>query len=263
MKKHLLSTVPLAMLVLAVAKPAHGAGLSTLSEGFNDISTLSANGWAFQNSSNPPPLVTTPTANWFQGNPNAFVSQSGSANSYIAVDVDSTAGDPNTGIGAVNNWLITPELDFSNGGTFSFYTRTATGALSTSDNYLEVRQSNNGSSTNVGSTTSDVGDFSTLNTFVGNLGGPATYPGNFAPDTFGFFTFTIVPTAGTGRIAFRYYAPSGGLNGSQGTYTGIDTVSFAVPEPSSALGLLTLGGFGLAASRRGKSKTSKQMEAAN
>jgi hypothetical protein len=261
MKKHLLSTVPLAMFVLAVANPAHGAGLTTLSEGFNDINTLSANGWAFQNNSNPAPLVTTPTANWSQGNTSVFTAQSGSANSYIAVDVDSTGGDPQTGVGQVNNWLITPELELSNGGYFSFYTRTYAGAYGTSDNYLEVRQSNNGASTNVGSTPSDFGDFSILRATVGSLDGSVIYPGS-STNTFGFISFFIAPTTGSGRLAFRYYAPNGGGNGLQGTYTGIDTVSYGfidgppvvTPEPSSALGLLTLGGFGFAASRRGKSK---------
>jgi PEP-CTERM motif len=258
MNKLSLKIIPFALLAITAANPAHGAGLTGISEGFNDINTLAADGWAFQNNSNPAPLVTTPTANWTQGNPNFFSSQAGPANSYIFAGPDSTAGGSGTqaGIGQVNNWLITPELDFSNGGTFSFYTRTVQGNFSYAT-YLEVRQSNNGSSTFVGSTPTSVGDFTTLDTNVGSLDGSIDYPGLFA-DTYGQFTFTVAPTGGSGRIAFRYFAPSGGVNGQEGGLIGIDTVSYtAVPEPSSILGILSLGSIGLLASKHGKVKKAK------
>jgi PEP-CTERM motif len=163
-------------------------------------------------------------------------------------------------IGAVNNWLISPELDFSQGGAFSFYTRTRPGEILTYDTYLEVRQSNNGALTNVGSTASDFGDFSTIKATVGSLDGSVIYPGNSSsggsPSGFVLFTFSIAPTAGSGRIAFRYYAPDGG--NLQGGYVGIDTVNYtAVPEPSAGLGILTLGGFGLIARRLSKSRKAK------
>jgi hypothetical protein len=231
---------------------------SSLNEGFDSISTLTGSGWAFQNNSTPAPLTPTATANWAQGSTVLFTAQSGPANSFIAVGPDSTSGDPLTGVGAVNNWLVTPELDFSQGGTFSFYTRTVSGQGTTYSQYLEVRQSNNGSSTNVGSTTSDFGDFSTLNTTVGSLDSSVAYPGNFAPNTFGLVSFTIAPTAGTGRLAFRYFAPDGGLNGTQGGNIGIDTVSYvAAPEPDIASGFsstMVLGGFAIAGRLRRKFK---------
>jgi hypothetical protein len=86
MKKFLLKTIPLTLVAIAIAHPAHGAGFTSLSEGFNDISTLAGDGWAFQNNSNPAPATSTATANWAQGNPGAFVAQSGASNSFIAVD---------------------------------------------------------------------------------------------------------------------------------------------------------------------------------
>jgi hypothetical protein len=257
-KKSLFKIIPLAILAITFTKPAHAAGFTSLTEGFSDISTLASSGWAFKNNSNPAPATPTATANWTQGNPNAFAAQSGASNSFIAVGPES-ASDPGTLLGQANNWLISPELDFSDFGTFIFYTRTVAGEGATFNHYLEVRQSSNGASTNVGSTASDVGDFSILKATVGSLDASVQYPGNYpgdATNAWQSFIFSVVPTGGSGRIAFRYYAPDGGLNGSQGGYIGLDSVRyvFALPEPSSALGLLTLGGFGFAASRRGKSK---------
>jgi hypothetical protein len=274
MRTSLLKTLSLAVFAIAIANPAHGAGLTTLLEGFNDINTLSANGWAFQNNSNPTPLVTTATANWKQGNTAAVTAQAGGAASYIYTASDSTAGNPQTGIGDINSWLITPELDFSQGGLFVFYTRTILSDSSTFAHYLEVRESTNGASTNVGSTASDVGDFTILKATIGNLDGvlnnpygryPGDYPGT-AVNAWQGFAFYVTPTSGSGRLAFRSYFPNSGQGSNQQGFIGVDTVSFGfnliplppgvivVPEPSSALGLLTLGGFGFIVSRRGKSK---------
>ncbi|MBC7881433.1 MAG: choice-of-anchor J domain-containing protein [Anaerolineae bacterium] len=266
MKNSLSKVILLTALASAITVPANAAGLNTLNEGFNNISTLALSGWAFQNNSNPTPAETTSTANWGQGVAgNPINAQSGAANSYISVSgEDSTAGDANGENGTVSNWLITPELNFQ-GSYFTFFTRTSLGAPNPP--YLEVRLSNNGSSTNVGSTASDVGDFTTVITALGSLDGSVTYPGALSTsNAWQAYTF-LVSTSGSGRIAFRYYTPNGGPNGAQSSLIGIDTVSYGnlstppstpptivVPEPSSVLGLLTLGGFGLTASRRGKSK---------
>jgi hypothetical protein len=264
MKKSLFKIVPLTALLITIANSAQAAGLTTLIEGFNNINTLSSSGWAFQNNSNPAPAVTTPTANWTQGNPSftGFNAQSGATNSYISVDgFESSAGDLNGENGVVSNWLITPELNFQS-SAFVFYTRTSLGATSP---YLEVRLSSSGASTNVGSTTNDVGDFATVITTLGSLDGSGPYPGRLSTNNIWQGYAFYAPTSGSGRIAFRYYTPSGGPSGNQSSIIGIDTVYFGislvelppvtlVPEPSSVLGLLTLGCFGLTTLRRGKSK---------
>jgi hypothetical protein len=217
----------------SIASLSPQVATSSLNEGFNDISTLAGAGWAFQNNSSPAPITPTATANWSQGDPIAILTaQSGPQNSYIYANSDSTGGNT----GQINNWLITPELDFSQGGIFSFFTRTVAGQGASFSTYLEVRQSLSGISTNVGSSSSDVGDFSILNTTVGSLDSSVAYPGNFLPNTFGRVTFNIAPTAGTGRLAFRYFAPDGGLSGTQGGLVAIDTVTFDVPEPALASG---------------------------
>ena len=88
----------------------------TLSEGFDDISSLVGMGWFMQNNSMP--LGGT---GWFQGNPAMFTSQSGAPNSYIAVDFNNGSG-----VATISNWLLTPPLQLQNGGVLTFWTRTVT-----------------------------------------------------------------------------------------------------------------------------------------
>jgi len=121
----------------------------TLSEGFDDINTLAGSGWAQINRSSPPG-----TTGWFQGNPNTFASQAGAANSYIAANFNNTAVQ-----GTISNWLITPVQTLQNGAQLTFYTRISNPNF---PDRLQVRMSLNGASTNVGSSATDVGDFTTL-----------------------------------------------------------------------------------------------------
>jgi hypothetical protein len=256
MNKSLSATLALSTLALAISTPAHAAGLTTLSEGFENVSGL-APAWAFVNNSNPAPTTGPGTAIWSQGVTaiTNYAAQSGSSSSFAAVDFTSTAGDPLTQAnGTVSNWLITPELDFTNGGTFSFYARTLLG--NSRPEYIEVRQSSAGSSTNVGTTATSVGDFTTLVGSVGSLNDPFVFPGGLSSNTqWGFFTFSILPTDSSGRLAFRYFATDGGVNGTQNLYVTIDTVNYTVvPEPSSMAGILVIGGLGAAARLRNKAK---------
>jgi hypothetical protein len=258
MRKTFALSLLAATLAILPSPSAHAFGVTSLSEGFESVSTAGLPGWGFQNNSNPGPTTTTATANWFQG-VSSLNSFDGTPTSYIGASTDSTKGGSGSqvGIGEVNNWLITPELDFSQGGTFSFYTTSVLGQFTYSQ-YLEVRQSNNGASGNVGSTSSDVGDFTNLKTTVGSLDASITYPGVLDQTTWTQFTFTVDPTAGSGRLAFRYFAPNGGVNGTQGGFVGIDAVSYtAAPEPSPALGTLMMGGFAVASSLRNKLKKAK------
>jgi hypothetical protein len=248
----------------AAAVPQQVSGLtpavavSTLSEGFTSVSALSASGWAFQNNSNQPPLATTPTANWSQGVGGVPINaQAGAANSYIFVGTESSAGDLDGVNGQVSNWLITPELDFSQGGTFSFYTSTFLGNPALER--VDVRLSNAGASTNVGTSETSVGDFTTLLQSIGSLTSPFnTYPGaNATSNAYQQFTFNIAPTAGSGRIAFNYVGNNGGQNGTTSQFIAIDTVSFTpIPEPATALGTPMIIGF-LLSGLRSKLKKAK------
>jgi hypothetical protein len=244
----------------AVAQEVSGVSplvaVSTLTEGFENVAGLSASGWAFQNNSNPAPFVTTPTANWGQGVAgNPVNAQSGPNASYIFVGTESTGGDVDGFNGQVSNWLITPELDFSQGGTFSFWTRTFQG--NPANERVDVRLSNAGASTNVGTTPTDVGDFTTLLQTVGSLTAPLAYPGSVSGGVYQQFTLNIAPTVGTGRIAFNYVGNDGGPNGTTSQFIAIDTASFApVPEPATVLGTPMALGF-IMAGLRSKLKKAK------
>ncbi|MGL6039255.1 choice-of-anchor J domain-containing protein [Soonwooa sp.] len=126
-----------------------------ITENFDDITTLSGNGWSMKNNSSSIGL----TANWFQGNAlsigGPFNAYNGSDNSYIGANYNFVAG-----AGTINGWFLTPNRTFRNGDVVNFYTRKP--LVQDHPDRLEVRLSGNGASTNVGSTATSVGDFTTL-----------------------------------------------------------------------------------------------------
>lgn len=202
---------------LAVAAPA------LLSEGFDDIGTLSGNGWFLVNRSAP-----AGTTGWFQGNTGVFGAASGAANSYIGANFENAAAG-----GAISNWLITPELTLGSGMTLQFMVRAAGDGW---PDTIEVRWSSSGASTDVGSTAASVGDFTQLLSTFDSQGADA-----------GWLAKSVALPSGSGRIAFRYTIADNSLAGN---YVGIDTVA-VVPEPASAAFLVVgLGAIGLAARRR-------------
>jgi hypothetical protein len=187
-----------------------------LTEGFDDINTLAAAGWVRINHSVPPG-----TTGWFQGNPNNFSSQSGAPNSYIAANFNNTAV-----LGTISNWLITPVQTLQNGAQLSFYTR----ALSTAfADRLQVRMSLNGASTDVGSTETDVGDFTTLLLDINPNYSKLDYPVNWTQFT---VTLSGISTPTSGRLAFRYFVENAGQLGANSNYIGIDTVQFCSSGPT-------------------------------
>jgi len=114
---------------------------------------------------------------------------------------------------------------------------------------LQLRLSTNGSSTNVGTTDTSFGDFSTVMLDINPNQTFSAYPTSWTE-----FTATM-PTNGTGRIAFRYFVNNGGPSGDNGNYIGIDSLNItAVPEPASALALVLAGAGALVARRRRSTK---------
>ncbi len=195
-----------------------GPLLTSLNEGFDNIATLAGNGWAFQNNS-----VPVGTTNWFQGTSVAgggpFDAYDGAANGYIGANYNNTG---NTG--TISNWMITPVLDFGSNAALSFFTRKPS-----PDSYadrLEVRLSTNGASTNVGSTATSVGDFTTALLSVN----PTLVLGVY-PTTWTQFTANNLPHNGQGRIAFRYFVTGGGSLGTSSDYIGIDRVVYSAGAP--------------------------------
>ncbi|MEZ5429292.1 MAG: choice-of-anchor J domain-containing protein [Pyrinomonadaceae bacterium] len=181
-----------------------------IDEGFENVAGLPAAGWLSVNHSSP-----LGTSNWSQCSGTAIPpAQGGTSNSCILVNFNST-----TGTGTISNWLVAPNVTFNNGDTVSFYTRTPNNSF---PDRLQLRLSTNGASTNVGTTATDVGDFSTLLVDINPTYTP-TYP-----TTWTQFTVTISGLSGptSGRVAFRYFVENGGPNGTNSNIIGVDTFSY-------------------------------------
>ena len=199
--------------VLALAGAVHADPLP-FADGFNSLAA-----WTLTNNS--------PNAgqNWFQGNAGLFTSQAGADNSYAAVNFLSAT------TGAIDNWLISPELTLGSASQLSFYTQ---GLIEAGfHDSMEVLFS-------AGSGTATAGFTSLL-----VIGGD---PNVDYPSLWTAFSLAL-PNAATGRIAFRYFGDADVSN-----YIGVDTVSVTaavIPEPSTyALMALGLAGIGFISRRR-------------
>src|ERR1700741_3221527 len=103
----------------------------------------------------------------------------------------------------------------------TFYTRTVDSP--SFPDRLQVRMSTNGASSNVGTTATDVGDFTTLLLDIN-----PTYTTSGYPNAWTQFTVTVtgVPSPTLGRLALRYFVENGGPTGANSDYIGIDTFQF-------------------------------------
>ena len=250
--KNFLRLLPL---LAACALPLAASG-QAFQQDFETYSALftGTNPWVIANRSDSPAGGLP----WFAGTSTIFAAQSGTG--YVAADYLSTGGT--TGTERISNWFLSPQINLTTGGTFSFYTRSAGGAPDS----LEVRLSTNGGSTNVGATSADTGDFTTLLLAINPaqlaVGMPLAYP-----TTWTQYTVNIVGAflpGATGRIAFRYNVPNSGVNGVNGDYIGVDNLTSnltLIPEPSTTLLLslsaLAVGGW-LVTQRRRTAQISAQ-----
>lgn len=182
-----------------------------LFEGFEDITLLVDQGWALINNSEPLGINA-----WFQGTPAVFSAFEGDPAHYIGANYNSASGT-----GTISNWLITPERWLKNGDTFIFYTRTV--VSSAYPDRLEVRLSTAGASTDVGSTSTSVGDFGRILLSIN----PELEVGGYPSDWTQYLIEIDGLTAPVkGRIAFRYFVTDSGPSGNYGNYIGIDSVDY-------------------------------------
>ena len=131
--------------------------------------------------------------------------------------ISTTARD----LATISDWLLTPPLTLQNGGQLTFWTRTVNAPAF--PDRLQVRMSLNGTSTNVGTTETSVGDFTTLLLDIN-----PTYTRAGYPNVWTQFTVNLsgIGSPTTGRLAFRYFVENGGPRGANSDYIGIDTVQF-------------------------------------
>lgn len=209
-----------AMLALACAGAMGAAQADVLLvENFDDVASLRAQGWVFENASQPPGLAP----GWVQGNLDVFGAQDDeNSNAYIASDFN-VAGDG----GFIDNRLFTPLFSLEQGAVASFWLR---GAIDPGFSDMVVYGYTEGSTDPLA--------------FIARAE-------TIAPGEWTRYTFTIDAQAGMGRLGFVH-------TGSQLTsnYVGLDTLRIdtlddpaGVPEPAS-LFILGIGMAGLAASRR-------------
>jgi autotransporter-associated beta strand protein len=212
--------------ILIASRPALAQTVE-LNETFTSA-TQTAGGWtlgsgvwpATNNSDNPQPYSSNAGA-WGPGG-GLFTSPPGGG--YFATDTTATGNDN----GTVSDWLMTPVIALHNGDTIKFYTRTRSPEEGPSR--MEVRLSTNGTSSNVGTTNSSVGDFTTV---LGTVNPSLT--ANTYPTSFTQFTYTVSGLAGnaTGRLAFRTTYPNGGFGGPNGDTVGLASVLYTATAPTT------------------------------
>lgn len=197
-----------------------GGGLSetsaqAFSETFDEVNSNTSEplpGWFARNNSNPPGSTI-----WFQGNgADVFPAHEGGPDAYIGANFNSTGN-----LGDISTWLLTPQKTFNDGDVITFWTRTVEKSLY--PDRMELRLSTAGASTDVGTTSTSVGVFTTLLLTINENLEVGGYP-----EIWTRFTVTISGLPGgtaSGRIAFRYVVPNGGLTGANSNYIGVDTFS--------------------------------------
>jgi hypothetical protein len=225
--------------LLSFGAPAQAATMPIFTEGLEGtVAQLTAAGWFRKNNSSP----VGPDV-WNKGNTNDFTAQAGTAGSFAEVTYLSTID--NGAANTISNWFLTPTLTIGNGYTISFYTLSD----QTAPDRLQIRLSTNGSSTNVGTTATSLGDFTTLLLDINPSFAASGYPSTWTQ-----YTATVTGLSGstTGRFAFRYEIDDSSVNGSA---IGLDSIVVtAVPEPDTTLMLafgLTVMGWSLRRKARG------------
>lgn len=193
---------------------------AVITEGFDSLppgSSICPTGWVCSNQSSP-----VGATGWFNGALAVFAPQAGAG--YIAANFQNT-----TGANTIDNWLVTPQLNFGVGAQLSFWTRTVDPPVDFPDR-LEVRLCVGPPATcSVPNTTNFPTVLGTVNpNLLTGAGACAPLPNtNAYPSPWCNYVITAgIPGSGTGRIAFRYFVPNGGPSGANSDYIGIDTFSF-------------------------------------
>jgi len=183
-------------------------------EGFDVVDSIYTNGWERNNNSSP-----SGEDDWVQDYGNFNPPPSGGTNSSIVVSYKSIASGQ---AGEISNWLITPTIVCTTGDSIIFYTKSFQNT--SYPDRMEVRL-NKSNTNDVGSSSSDVGDFDTLLLVInptltaGNGGYPMSWK-RYA------CAITGIPPGTAIRIGFRYWVTDGGSTGSNSSTVGIDNFEY-------------------------------------
>ena len=194
----------------------------SFTEDFDTVANLYTKGWVFNNNSRPQGAATWQQGFYAPGKLGGFdgfpaFSYKASGDEYVFAGYDAGGGTA-----TLSSWMISPQIEMRNGDKFSFYTRTYTG--STFPDRLQVRINLTDNTADVGFDSTTVGKFSTL---LADINPSLTATGY--PQVWTKYELTISNLPSTllkRRIAFRYYVPNGGPNGTNSNAIGIDKFEF-------------------------------------
>ena len=206
MKKTLLTILSIISLSMAINAQSY-------MEGFN-ANTVPA-GWDTLNNS--APKGTAPS--WLPSTSFTAAPVANEGTQFFVSNFQTTAGT-----GVISTWLMSPVRNLQNGDMLSFYTRTL--GDGTYADRMEVRLSTAGTSSNVGATSTSVGDYCvTLGTINAALTA-SVYPLSWTKFN---YTLSGLPGGGvSGRLAFRYFVTNGGPTGANSDAVAVDSVYYKV-----------------------------------
>jgi len=203
-------------------------------QGFDDVASLTGAGWVLGNQSEPLGSLSWRQADGFM---NAHPAYSGPISSYAQSDFQATNS---AGSGIISDWIISREVLLNNGDMIRLF------ALSfNSSNFpdrIEVRISPNGGS-DIGTSSADVGDFSTLVFSVNENLDTVSFPSIVAGDNWTSFESAVAGLSGATscRIGLRYFVTDGGSTGVNSSTVGIDDLEVYSGQSSVGIGELTTG----------------------
>ena len=142
-----------------------------------------------------------------------FDAHQGDPISYVAMNYNN-AGVAETD--TTSTWLFSPVVEFNDGDTISFWTRTVDASMF--PDRLQLRISTFADSTNVGNGPDEVGVYLTTLLDINEFQEVGGYPEEWTK-----FEVELEGITGSGRIALRYFNPFMNVNGN---YIGIDTFRY-------------------------------------
>ncbi|MFC0131690.1 choice-of-anchor J family PEP-CTERM protein [Massilia eurypsychrophila] len=197
---------------MGIAATAQAGSITV--ESFDSVAGLVTKGFILRN-------ISTPmgATNWFQGDQNILTAQAGAPDTYIAANFNNAAPG-----GSIDNWIITPEFSTRYSANISFFARAE--LLAGFSDTLSFGGSTGGT---------NAADFTLMPEF--------TVSGDWMRFD---YNFAATGADTMGRFAIRYSGAADSAN-----YVGVDTLTIAVPEPSSSL-MIGIGLLGLIAAYRRK-----------